>query len=54
MLQKFCKQYLIYFYSLQNAADQYTCLMAEANQEKENLRLEVSYVELTLLFDFIN
>jgi hypothetical protein len=25
--------------------------MAEANQEKTNLKLEVSYVELTLLFD---
>jgi hypothetical protein len=39
---------------LQNAADQYNSLMAEANQEKANLKLEVSYVELTLLFDFIN
>jgi len=27
--------------------------MAEANQEKTNLKLEVSYVLLTLLFDFI-
>jgi hypothetical protein len=39
---------------LQNTADHYNSLMAEANQEKENLKLEVSYVELTLLFDFIN
>jgi hypothetical protein len=28
--------------------------MAEANQEKQNLKLEVSDVELTFLFDFIN
>jgi hypothetical protein len=39
---------------LQGAADQYNNLMAEANQENVNLKLEVSYVELTLSFDVIN